>query len=433
MMRPSRRHFLASGAGVLAAGAGANAAATARGFAPHDSLTCALVGSGGRGTFVMGQAMALPGVRFATVCDVDESHANRAADVVEKAQGRRPRIERDYRRVLDDPALDALIIATPHHWHALIAVGALASGKSIYVEKPASHVFREGRLIADAAKRSGKIVQHGTQMRSSEVTAAARKVLDGGLLGTILMAKAFGVESRGNAFPDPLPDAPAPPALDYETWLGPAPQRPFNPLRVTRWNNFRDYGNGEIGGDGIHDLDMARWGLGATRHPVRITAHGSRARLKTGASDFPDNMVVTYTYDDGKVLIYENRNFAVYGERGYDNANIFYGTEGYMVFSRRGYFQTFLGRKEEPGPGQKGSDGVPAHVKNFFDCVRGGAPNNADAETAHLSCALSHLGEIAYRADRVIHFDPETETIRGDDAANAMLTKSYRKPYRFEA
>lgn len=429
-MTIDRRRFLVAGTATFAGGAFSRSGPVWA-SPPNEAIRCALVGSGGRGTYVMGLGMKVPNVVVATVCDVNAPRAASAAETVNRAQGKSPKIEADYRRVLDDPSIEAIILATPHHWHAPIAVRALGAGKHVYVEKPASHVFREGRLVVDAARKANRVLQHGTQMRSSPVTAEAAKVLRGGALGEIVMSKAFGVEPRG-AFPRPVPDAKAPAGLDYNTWLGPAPERPFNPLRFTRWNNYRDYGNGEIGGDGIHDLDLARWGLGVNDHPVRITAHGSRARNKTGESDFPDNMVVVYDYPDGKALIYENRNFAPYGERGWDNANIFYGTEGYMVFTRRGAFQTFLGPKEEPGPSGKGSAGNEEHIRNFFDCVRSGSANNADAETAHLSCGLVHLGEIAYRADRVIHFDPKAERIIGDDEANAMLTKTYRGPFGFE-
>jgi predicted dehydrogenase len=251
-------------------------------------------------------------------------------------------------------------------------------------------------------------------------------VLRSGILGEIKQAKAWGVEPR--AHPAAVPDSAPPEYLDYSAWLGPAPERPYNFLRCNRWNSYRDYGNGEIGGDGVHDIDMARWGLGVATHPVQITAHGSRIHV-LGESEFPDNMLVTYQYADNKVLIYENRNFAPYRMHGWDNGNIFYGTEGYMVFSRRGSFQTYLGAMEEPGPGARGSDGVERHVRNFFDSIRAGTPPAADAETAHYSCALVHLGEIAYRTGRVLHFDPEHETFTGDDEANRLLTKPYRGPW----
>jgi predicted dehydrogenase len=429
-MRIHRRRFLAAGTGTIAAGVLAGAAPRRPGA--NETIACALIGSGGRGSYLMGLAMKVPGVAITTVCDVNARNRDRAASEVQQASGKSPRAQGDFRRVLDDPAIDAVIVATPHHWHAPIAVRALEAGKHVYVEKPASHVFREGRRLVEAARNSGKVLQHGTQMRSSPLTVEAGKVLASGLLGEIVLAKAFGVEPRGNG-PGPVPDEPPPAELDYAMWLGPAPERPFNPNRFRGWNSYRDYGNGEIGGDGIHDIDLARWGLGATSHPVRVVAHGSRVKVR-GEGEFPDNMVVVFEYEGGKSLVYENRNFAPYGERGFDNTNVFYGTEGYMVFSRRGYFQTYLGAKDESGPGGRGSAGNEEHVGNFFGAIRsgGGAANPADAEVAHLSCGLVHLGEIAYRTGRAIRFDPRSESILDDGPAEAMLTKAYRGPWGFD-
>ena len=395
----------------------------------NESILIAMIGVGGRGHALMNWAANHRSAVIATVCDVNERNLARAADSVESSQGRRPVRVDDFRRVLQDGAIDAVFVATPHHWHCPIAVRALEAGKHVYVEKPASHVLREGRLLVQAARQSGRIVQQGTQMRSSEVTAAAGRVLASGILGEIKMSKAWGVEPRAH-HSEPVPDRSPPDWLDYNMWLGPAPRRPFNPNRFRRWNSHRDYGNGEIGGDGIHDIDMARWGLGVTNHPVRVTAHGSRIHLK-GESDYPDNMIVTYQYAEDKVLIYENRNFAPYKMHGWDNGNIFYGTEGYMLFSRRGYFQTYLGKQEKKGPGLSGGAGNQEHVHNFLDCLASGSPVNADAEVAHLSCALVHLGEIAYRTGRVLHFDPKTEVFPDDDEASALLTKQYRAPWRF--
>jgi predicted dehydrogenase len=265
----------------------------------NETISCALIGSGGRGQYLIGLASKVPGVAITCVCDVQGERRSRAAEAVKEAQGKPPRTDADFHRVLDDRAIDAVIIATPHHWHTLIAVRALEAAKHVYLEKPASHVFREGRLLVETAAKAGKVVQHGTQMRSSPVTAEAGKVLRSGLLGEIVMSKAFGVEPRSD-LPGPVPDSPPPADLDYPMWLGPAPERPYNSGRFARWNSFRDYGNGEIGGDGIHDIDMARWGLGATTHPVRVIAHGSRIKLK-GGGDFPDNMVVTYEYEGGNL------------------------------------------------------------------------------------------------------------------------------------
>src|SRR5205823_532317 len=178
----------------------------------------------------------------------------------------------------------------------------------------------------------------------------------------------------------------------------------------------------------VYDIDMACMGLGVHRLPVRITARGSRIALE-GERAYLDNMLVAYQFDNDKVLVYEDRGFAPYGMDGVDSGNAFYGTKGYMIFSRRGFFQVYLDRKGTKGPGMKGDTGNERHLQNFLDAVRGSARPNADARTAHLSCALIHLGEAAYRVGRVLHLDPKTETVRDDKEANALLTKEYRKPW----
>src|SRR5439155_1628897 len=187
-------------------------------------------------------------------------------------------------------------------------------------------------------------------------------------------------------------------------WHAPAPKRSFNPNRFHgNWGWYRHYGNGDIGNDGVHDIDMACMGLGVDRLPIRITAHGSRIDLE-GEREFPDNMMVTYQFDNNKVLIYEDRGWCHYGMDGFDSGNAFYGTKGYMIFSRRGYFQVYLDQKGTKGPAMRGGAGNNEHLQNFLDCICFGKQPNADALTAHLSCALVHLGEIAYRVQRVLHF-----------------------------
>ena len=216
--------------------------------------------------------------------------------------------------------------------------------------------------------------------------------------------------------------------MGTSTEAGPAPARPFNVNRFHgNWNWYRDYGNGDIGGDGIHDLDLARWGLGVTTHPVRITAHGSRIDLE-GEREFPDNMMVAYHYGEGKVLLYEDRGWTPYGMHGSDSGNAFYGTKGHMIFSRRGYFRTYIGG--EKGPSMRGDRGAERHLASFLKHVRDRTTPEASAEAAHLSCALVHLGETACRAGRVLNFDPATETVRNDAEANRLLTKEYRAPWR---
>ncbi len=394
---------------------------------PNDTISVAFIGTGGRSRSFFEPVFGRKDTLVAAVCDPDEKRVGTAADQVQSATGHRPAIFADFRRVLDDKSIDVVFVATPHHWHCPIAIPAVIAGKDVYVEKPASHVFREGRLLLDAARKYKRIVQHGTQMRSSEVTAKAREVLNSGLLGRVKMSKAWNVQRHSHR--QPVADSDAPPGVDYDKWLGPAPKRPFNANRFHgNWQWYRDYGNGDIGNDGVHDIDMARFGLGDPGHPIRITAHGSKIDL-VGEREYPDNMMVAYQFADDKVLLYEDRGWTPYGLHGYDSGNAFYGTEGYMIFTRRGFFEVRLGRKEEPGPTLRGGAGGAEHVHNFLDCVLSRKEPNASAEIAHHTCGLVHLGEIAYRVGRVLEFDTQKETFPKDAEATALLTKEYRKPW----
>jgi len=394
----------------------------------NDKIICAVIGVRGRGRAFYNPLAQSKDAAVAALCDIDANVLNDAAAAVEKAQGKAPKLVEDFRRLLDDKSLDAVILTTPHHWHCPIAIRALQAGKHVYIEKPASHVYREGQLLVQAAKKYNRVVQHGTQMRSSEVTAKARELLQSGVIGEVKMAKAWNVQRHSHRAP--AKDAEPPRGVNYDLWLGPAPKRDFNPNRFHgNWQWYRDYGNGDIGNDGAHDVDMACMGLGVDRLPVRITAHGSKIDLK-GEREYPDNMMVAYQFDNDKVLLYEDRGWTHYGMDGFDSGNAFYGTKGYMIFSRRGYFQVYLDRKGTKGPGvEKGDTGQERHLQNFLDCIRSGKQPNADALTAHLSCALIHLGEIAYRTERVLHFDPKKEEIVNDKEASALLTKEYRKPW----
>jgi predicted dehydrogenase len=417
----NRRTFLtaATAAPLLAGAAGAQNA--------NERIACAVIGVRGRGRSFWGPLANRQDTRVAALCDIDAGVLNDVAGAVAKAQGQAPRTVEDFRRVLDDKSIDAVFITTPHHWHTPIALRALAAGKHVYVEKPASHVYREGQLLVAAAQRHRKIVQHGTQMRSSEVTQRARALLDQGVIGEVRMAKAWNVQRHNHRAA--VADADAPRGINYDLWLGPAPLRRFNPNRFHgNWQWFRDYGNGDIGNDGVHDIDMACMGLGVDRLPTRITAHGSRIDL-TGEREYPDNMMVTYQFDNNKVLIYEDRGWTPYGMQGVDSGNEFYGTRGWMFFTRRGRFQVYTDRNGTKGPGFNGDTGQDRHLQNFLDSIRNNRAPTADARTAHLSCALVHLGEIAYRTQRVLHFDPKTETIQNDREASALLTKEYREPW----
>jgi predicted dehydrogenase len=433
----NRREFLVCGTGTaMTAGTaltltGVHSSAAAR----KESVRLALIGCGGRGSGLVGMvARKDSAVSVGWLCDINPGRIDAVARVIGRHQSTPPQRTSRYEDVLADKNVDAVIIATPHHWHALIGVAALTAGKDAYIEKPISHVYNEGPQIVAAAKKFGRVVQQGTQMRSSPVTRQAEKLLRAGIIGQVKVARAWTAELR--RLVPPVADSSAPAGVDWDRWLGPAPKRPFNIQRFQpTWRYFRDYGNGEIGDDGIHDIDMARWGLGDPVNPVKVTARGSRMMLKGQFGDFPDNMNVTYEYPDGRLLVYENYPFTEYGMHGFDNGNVFYGTEGYMVFSRRGAFTVYLGRKGDKGPTEtkesRSNSGLDEHLDDFLQAVRTRTSTRASAEIAHHSCALVHLGEIAFRTRGQLDFDPQSEQFVGCDEANELLTKPYRAPYLF--
>lgn len=437
-MKPTanRRQFLQQSSGtaaLLAATAALGGVHAVAGDKPS-RLRLGIIGCGGiMSHHVRGLVERREAVSIGWLCDVDPRQIDKMTKLVASDfQADTPRVTACYEEVLADHGVDACIIATPHHWHAPIAVAAMQAGKDVYIEKPISHVYAEGPLVVAAARKYGRIVQQGSQMRSSPVTERAGQLLKEGIIGQVKVARAWTAETR--SVQKPLPDGAAPAGVDYDRWLGPAPARPFNPLRFHgSWRMFRDYGNGEIGDDGIHDLDMATWGLGIDTLPTQITARGSRMLLDGHASEYPDSMNVTYEYPDGRLLVYENYPFTPYGLHGFDNGNVFYGTEGYMIFSRRGAFSVFLGPKSKPGPTEgkelRGQTGYPQHMTDFLTAVRQRSGTRAAPEIAHRSCALVHLGEIAYRTRGRLEFDPQLERFVNCDEANQMLTKTYRPPY----
>ena len=433
----NRRQFMQRSTQAAATVAVAAALGRAPLFANDDKppkVRLGIIGCGGIMTHhVQGLVARREAVSLAWLCDVDPAQIEKMnALVTREFQAAQPKRTSRFEDLIEDKDIDAVIIATPHHWHAPIALAAMQAGKDVYIEKPISHVFNEGLLIIAAAKKYGRVVQQGSQMRSSPMTEKAGQLLQEGIIGKVKVARAWTAETR--TIEKPLPDAMSPAGVDYDRWLGPAPQRPFNPQRFHQtWRMFADYGNGEIGDDGIHDLDMAAWGLGIDTLPKQITARGSRMLLDGHASEYPDNMNVTYEYPDGRLLIYENYPFTAYGLHGFDNGNVFYGTEGYMVFSRRGAFSVFLGPKGIPGPTEgkelRGERGYAEHMAEFLNAVRNRTPTRAAAEVAHRSCALVHLAEIAFRTRGRLDFDPVNEKFIDCDEANQLLSKKYRAPF----
>jgi predicted dehydrogenase len=435
----TRRNFLQKSTQVAALTAAASTLGGVHAFAKSspETLNLGIIGCGGIMTHhVKGLVERKEAVSISYLCDVDPRQIDKMATVMEGFQSKPAKRTSRYEDVIGDKNVDAVIIATPHHWHAPITLAAMMEGKDVYIEKPISHVYNEGHVIIEAAKKYNRVVQQGSQMRNSPVTEKAGRLLREGIIGDIKVARAWTAETRNLV--KPVPDGTPPTGVNYDRWLGPAPKHAFNKYRFHgTWRMFRDYANGEIGDDGIHDLDMAAWGLDVKTVPKQITARGSRMILHGHASDYPDNMNVTYEYPDGRLLIYENYPFTAYGLHGFDNGNVFYGTEGYMIFSRRGAFSVFLGPKNKKGPteGQdiRGSRGYAEHMAEFFNAVRNRTPTKANPQTAHRSCALVHLGEIAYLTRGRLDFDPQKERFVDCDEANELLDKVYRAPYGLPA
>lgn len=426
--RTNRRRFLErASAGVVAATALSGAAA--RGArSVQDKLVVGLIGCGGRGTHDAGLFSNSPNVEVAYVCDVDERRRQTAAKSLGVSADR---AVSDLRRILDDGTVDAVVVATPDHWHAPAAILACDAGKHVYVEKPISHNIREGRLLVEASQRTGALVQHGTQCRSTSMMIDAVRLLRERVIGDVLVAKCWNIQRRGSIGRGRDTDPPA--ELDYDAWVGPATMIPYRTNRVhNRWTMWYHFGAGDMGNDGVHDLDYTRWGLGVDTHPTRISANGGKFYFDDDM-EFPDTQQVTFEYPgDGEVgnkrlLIYEQRLWSTNYPYNCDSGAEFHGTKGQMFLSRRGKIEV------------RGDRGAPidvdvaprpqddaAHVANFCAAIRGEERISADALTGHLSTSLCHLGNIATRLGRSLTFDPQQEQIVGDDEANALIRRDYR-------
>jgi predicted dehydrogenase len=368
-------------------------------------------------------------VRVVALADADADRLAAAAKVVVDAGKPAPATYSDFRKILADPAVEAVWIATPDHWHAPAAILALNAGKHVYVEKPCSHNLREGRLMIEAARNRGKVLQVGTQSRSTAHVMAAMERLKSGAIGDILMSKAWNSQLRGN-IGHKTPTAP-PSNLDFEAWLGPAPERPYQSnLLHSIWRFWYDFGVGDIGNDGVHDIDIARWGLGVDTHPSVITAAGSKYFFDDD-QQFPDTQYCVFEWPADKnvshkrMLVYEQRDWSPYVQEGFENGNAFYGTKGMMILGKSGGWKIFGPRNKLIEESSGGFD-LASHHRDFLDAVRTGRKPHADIEINHLSTSLCHLANIACRVGRVLRFDPAAERFLDDAEADALLSRAYR-------
>ncbi len=428
MQTTERRTFLK--------GAGLGAAAMALGVprvraADPNRLVVAVIGPGGMGTAHVKNLVARKDVELAYVCDVDQTRLKAAAEIVTSATGKEPKAVKDLRQVLDDKSVAAVWIATPDHWHAPAAILALDAGKHVYVEKPCCHNIREGRLMADAVKRSGKLLQVGTQSRSTAVVMEAMQRIREGEIGEVLVAKAWNSQKR-NSIGKSQPSNP-PPDLDYDAWIGPAPLVSYRSNMLPGvWRWWRDFGCGDIGNDGVHDIDVACWGLGVTTHPSTVACLGGKYFFDDD-QQFPDTQYAIFEYPaDGppagrkKQLVFEQRDWSPYVQEGYENGAAFYGKTGMLIIGHTVGWKLY-GEKNKLIAEKTGSADLGAHHTNFLDCIRGDQKSlNADVTAGHLSATLVHLANIGARAGEVLQFDPAKEQVTNHKEANALVRRKYR-------
>jgi predicted dehydrogenase len=448
-----RRRFLGTAAkataALSAAGLATRASASNGILGANDRVTVGWVGCGGRGRFVAGHLLDLPSVEITVVCDVYERNVERAKRFV----GPRCIADKDFRRVLDREDIDAVLVATPDHWHAIPTVMACQAGKDVYVEKPVGHNVAEGQAMLGAARRFDRVVQTGTQQRSAEHFEQVRQIIQNGDLGELHYVRIWNYR---NMYPDGIghePDSAAPDGLDWDFFLGPAPTVPYNRNRHRRFRYFWDYAGGVPTDWGTHRFDMLHFIMNVDA-PVTVSATGGRSALNDDG-EVPEILQATYQYP-GFVLSYEAcmlnafgcgtrtpgmRYYHANGPDDRPNGMAFYGTNGTLFADRLGfeiYPELRPGRKAtekdrgslahfriKPAQGST-PDSTRLHVRDFIDCVRSRQRPRADVEYGHRASTVAHLANIAYKTGRRLQWDPDKQTIVDDPEATKLLSRDAR-------
>jgi predicted dehydrogenase len=441
----SRRNFVGS-VGV-AAGA-ATFGIRASGAAPaQDRVRLGLIGAGSRGNQLLGSFLPRKEAQFVAVADVDDTHANETADRIAKDSGYdRPETMRDYRKMLDRDDLDAVVIATPDHWHAHPTIHACQAGKDVYVEKPLAHNVAEGRAMVNAARKYERVVAVGTQQRSSDNFRKAVESIREGKIGRVHWIQTWNFENISPYGMGISPDSEAPSYVDYDAWLGPAPARPFNINRfhlLFRW--FFDYAGGMMSDWGVHLNDIALWAIDQ-KGPTTVNTTGGIWCVKDDR-DTPDTMQVVYEFPGDCVLTYSMRKGNGMPMNGHGYGILFCGTDGSLFIDRSGHeiipdklaepygIKLIKGEvptraiNTQPEQFKADNDGLPNHVDDFFRCLETRERPVCDVEVTHHSTNTTHLGNISYVLGRKLTWDAETETFPGDDEANRLLSRPYRTGY----
>ncbi len=439
-MESSRRTFLKKTAAASSAAIVAPTIISSKAFGANDRINAAVLGINGRGKNHISSLMNQENVKVTVLCDPDMNLLKERQTQFKETYNEDVALEQDLRRVMDDPDIDVVSIASPNHWHALTTIWACQAGKDVYVEKPGSHNIWEGRKMVEAAEKYDRIVQHGVQLRSSPAINEAIGLLRDGYIGNEYMARGLVFRWRPSIGDKGVSSVPE--GIDYDLWTGPAQKRPFTENLVHyNWHWHWDYGNGDVGNQGIHETDLCMWGLDVGL-PTKITSMGGKF-LWDDAKEVPEVLTSVYKYpDEGKIIQFEVRPWCTNTEEGVTVGNIFYGDKGILVVDGYNKYQTYMGRERtlgqsgddggDAGTGMaRGAGGTDGHFANFIEAVRKHDKSilNGPVETAHLASGLAHLGNIAYRLDRVLTFDPKAETFVDDPEADKMLGRDYREGF----
>jgi len=440
MSESTRRSFL-QGASTAALGSvlGSTGSEVSAKAAASERVRVGIMGGGGRAAALVSTFAANPHADVVAVADLDPKRLQNGLKVAYEKQGKRPRAEADFRTLIDDDSLDALVIGTPDHWHAIPTILACQSGKDVYVEKPDGHDIVEGQRMVAAMRKHKRIVQMGSQHRSTSRLQSAIEFVETGALGRCLVAKAWESSRQGNiGFPA---DGTPPAGVDYDMWIGPAKKRPFNRNRFHgRWRWFYDFGTGDLGNDGVHRLDMAVALLNAAcraQHdpeiglPTTVSAQGGKWYFDD-AQEFPDTLQASYQFGSGpgtKLLTYEMRVWAPYHYLGHSEGSAVFGDKGHIVMGNTSWV-AYGERGKVLAKGEGGSHEAP-HVQNFIDCIKSRNKPLCDLETVgHPASVLCHAGNIAARVGRTLTLNASDETFEDDDEANALRGRTeFRKPW----
>jgi len=437
-MKNSRRTFLKQSSLVLA-GAGSAAFVPQHVMASHiiganEKVRIGVIGCKGMGFSNLRAHLKLDNVECAALCDVDGQVLEQRTAEVEEMTGKRPLNYRDYRKMLENKDIDAVIIGTPDHWHCLIMVDACEAGKDVYVEKPIANSIAECDLMVKAAKHYNRVVQVGQWQRSDQHWTDAVNYVQSGKLGKIRLVKAWAYMGWMKDIPV-KPDKPAPEWVDYDMWLGPAPKRPFNENRfhfTFRW--FWDYAGGLMTDWGVHLIDMALYGMNATA-PTSVMASGGKLAYPEDASETPDTLQTVYEFD-GFNMLWEHGVGINGGPYGRDHGVAFIGNLGTLVVDR-GKWEVIPEQEEGkykteaiPVQYRSGESGLDLNAKNFIECIKSRATPRTNIEIGRLAAVTAHLGNVAYKTGRKVYWDAAKGEFKDDAEANAYIVPEYHNAWK---